>query len=1055
MPTELVDSESKVPKSGYSENVDSNIKLAQANTNLNNATSMAANKAAAVEQAQQQKLAEQNKPQNDIPVRNTVPGTANNTFVPNDSQPNQNMTSNPIFQDYSVFKPALSEKEKMDNVLPKRKIYPENPAEMQGKEKLSFSDRDLKNNFSEEAIKDFYNNAIPFAATEKGLDAFSLKKLAEVMIDPSSITHKYFNKSDKFFTKSNIPNPNAHIAGALDYAKRFNLSNDEALSTFNELAKGSKRGNPESGIEYFLATGEVNDNPAAKKYADLIGRVSLAIEKGKISENEGEKILISGMDDLVKYNELKSVLNDPFINDALWYSGGQAVGMAIGKTLDPIVGRITDKLLKKLVNANGPIPNWLKQKIGTAANDEINRLYTEESNYNKRRLYEWEKGEIKVPETITNDPYSKYKPEAIDDYKDSIVRKALEEAEKAKASGKEAGPDAFSLDLNIPPEAVPYIPTSEELDMVDEARDIFLSRNPDATSSEMTQYLKKVAEDLKDSPIGRALYKWTKFSELVFNDKSNLEKMTALYPERMAREDVFSGPESYMSAIDKAEDLLRFHKNPSEVLGPLIYKSSEDTEKVKGSKGGGGAYKRGSSKPAIVNTEKGILERGADLIRNGAGKLKEKVIDKGSKAAKNKAIDTKNRITSAILGGADAGRGAVEAIRDEVEGNTNPPQIAKPQEKSTFTPVGDYEEPNYSSIIKSDYMTPSTPRYSYDDSENEEIKPLLDKYNTVKEYIDGKIKAKQPITQEDEEQLRDAWEALQNKHRELDQRVENRIPALLKTLNTYLPNKEASKDLMGLSRSIMRAYKNGEFGEVGTKDAKSIRNRFILKELGTLANNIANATPGSPVNEKYRSEWDKLQEERSKNYYNSFNRILEDSISKRSNLVSNILESDINARQDLNKAMNDSTVRRYFNKLDAVQKGRLVETLAMYGTVFNKLNDSQKSTFLDILMTNDPNLRNEYNMLVKTFGSKTVSDMVMAAKKAANESAYWQSKEAREAVNQVRALIEKLRKETSLSEKELEFYETMAYSKIAQNYAGAGKDVIDFIKSLVPGGGSK
>ena len=1058
MPTELIDSESKVPKSGYSENVDSNINLAQANTNLNNATSMAANKAAAAEQAQQQNLAAQNKPQNDIPVRNTVPGTANNTFVPNGSQPNQNMVSDPRFQDYSVFKPALSEKDKMENILPKRKIYPEKPAEVQGKEKLSFSDGDLKNNFSEEAIKDFYNNAIPFAATEQGLDAFSLKKLAEIMIDPSSITHKYFDKSDKFFTKSNIPNPNAHIAGALDYAKRFGLSNDEALSTFNELAKDSKRGNPEAGIEYFLATGEVNDNPAAKKYADLIGRVSLAIEKGKISEDEGEKILISGMDDLVKYNELKSVLNDPFINDALWYSGGQAVGMAIGKALDPIVGKITDKLLKKLVNANGPIPNWLKQKIGTAANEEINRLYNEESNYNKRRLYEMEKGKINVPESVTKDPYIKYKPEAIDDYKDSVVRKALEEAEKAKASGKEPGSDAFSLELNIPPEAVPYMPTKEELDLVDEARDIYLSRNPDATSSEMTQYLKDMAEQLKDSPTGKALYKWTKFSELVFNDKGNLEKMTAIYPERMAREDVFSGPESYMSAIDKAEVLLKFHKEPSKVLGPLIYKSDTDTEKIKGSNGGGGSYRSGSSKPTIGNAEKGILEKGADFIKNGAGKLKDKVIDKGSKAAKNKTINTKNRITSAILGGAEAGRGAVEAVRDAVEGNKNTPQVAKPQEKGTFTPVGEYEEPNYSSIIESDYMTPSTAKYSYDDSENAEIKPLLDEYNRIKGYIDEKIKNKQPITQEDEEQLRDSWEALQNKHREIDQRVENRIPELLKTLNTYLPNKDASKDLMGLSRSIIRAYKNGEFGDVGTKTAKSIRNRFIIKELGTLFNNIATATPGSHVNEKYRSEWDKLQEERSKNYYNSFNRILEDSVSKRSNLVSNILESDINARQDLNKAMNDSTVRRYFNKLDSVQKGRMVETLAMYGTVFNKLNDSQKSTFLDILMTNDPNLRNEYNMLVKTFGSKTVSDIIMAAKKAYNENAYWQSKQTREAVNQVKALIEKLKKETNLSAKELEFYEAMAYSKIAQNYAGAGKDVLDildFIKNLVPGGGSK
>jgi hypothetical protein len=153
--------------------------------------------------------------------------------------------------------------------------------------------------------------------------------------------------------------------------------------------------------------------------------------------------------------------------------------------------------------------------------------------------------------------------------------------------------------------------------------------------------------------------------------------------------------------------------------------------------------------------------------------------------------------------------------------------------------------------------------------------------------------------------------------------------------------------------------------------------------------------------------------------------------------------------------MNDATSKRYFNKLDATQKARMLETLAMYGTLFNKLSQSEKSAFLDIMLTNDPNLMNEYNMLVKTFGSKAVSEISMLAKKAALEGSFWQNSQAREMVNQVKATIEKLKKETNITDKELQFYEAMAYSKIAQNYAKSGKEVLSFLKSLAPGGDSE
>lgn len=1010
MPNEVINSESEVPKSGYSENVDTNIKLAQANTNLSNATAAAANKAAAVEQAQQQSLANQ-MGLNASNTNVSKPETVNTTVSKPQQVPiTENVTINPLYKNTNSLKPTFSEKNNISGLFPNNTY---NVSELASpKEKVSFSKDELYNTFSSDVLNDFYKNAIPKGRTEQGMDLYLLKKLSEGLIDPSNIISNRFKKSDEFVLGSNIPNPNAHIAAALDYSNRFDIDKNKTLDIFNKMAENSRSGDPESGIEYFLATGETNNNPTAEKAATLLGQLAIAVNDKKISEEEASELFKEGLKDLLEYGELKSILNNPIYSDYGWDLAGQAIGLGAGKVISPIVNKIAGHLYGRLANAKGKVPSWLKQKLGVAADEEIKKLYAQQELDTKKALYEKVNG--KIPEFKGKGPYSKWDIEA----RNEFIKNFLDKAERATRKPSKPNEDLIKpfLDIEISDDLKKIMPTLEDLDMVDEVTGIIQQHFPNATSEDITAIIDDFITKNPEGKWGKALKKYRDFAKSVMEKEP--DKFAAKYLEKVAQESVTEGPEARRNAIDNAEYLLR-HKDAPKIIGDIIYKS---------------LHKRPEK-----DESKGFFEKAKDKVKGFFTKKAAAPIDKG-----------RNLITNTIVGGYSAGRAGADVLKKSTE--TKAPTMPTPT-NSEVRPEEVYTSPNFNAV-NSKYMTPSVPKYGYNDADNAELRPYLDQYNSIKDAIQSKIDSGKPITQEDEEQLRDAWETLQNKHREIDQRVESRIPELMNSLKNYLPNREVSKELGGLSRSIIGAYKNGEFGEVGSAGAIDTKNRLIINEIASALYRIADSTPGAPGGERHRSEWDKIQEERSKKFYGSYNKILEDAIAKRSNLVYNILEGDVNARFYLNKAMNDATSKRYFNKLDATQKARMLETLAMYGTLFNKLGESEKSAFLDIMLTNDPNLMNEYNMLVKTFGPKAVSEISMLAKKAALESSFWQNSQAREMVNQVKATIEKLKKETNITDKELQFYEAMAYSKIAQNYAGAGKDVLNFL-NILAGGDSK
>jgi hypothetical protein len=1016
MPNEVINSESEVPKSGYSENVDTNMKLAQANTNLSNATAAAANKAAAVEQAQQQSLANQmglNASKDNVNKSETV-NTAkatDTTSKPQQVPITKNITGDPRYSDVNNLKPTFSEKNNINNLLPNNTY---NVSELASpKEKVSFSKDELNSTFSSDVLNDFYKNAIPKGKTEQGMDLYLIKKLSEGLIDPGNIISNRFKKSDEFVLGANIPNPNAHIAAVLDYSNRFDIDKNKTLDIFNKMAENSRSGDPDAGIEYFLATGETNNNPTAEKAATLLGQLAIAVNDKKISEEEAGDLFKEGLKDLLEYGELKSILNNPIYSDYGWDLAGQAIGLAAGKAVSPIVNKIAGHLYGRLANAKGKVPSWLKQKLGVAADEEIKKLYAQQELDTKKALYEKVNG--KIPEFKGKGPYSKWDIEA----KNKFIKNFLDEAEKAAVKPGKPNDDLIKpfLDIEISDDLKKIMPSLEDLNVVDQASEMIRHRFPNATEDDITAIIEDFITKSPNSKWGKAFKKYRDFTKSVMDKEP--DKFAAKYLERVAQESVTEGPEARRNAIDNAEYLLR-HKDAPKIIGDIIYKS---------------LHKRPEGEES-----KGFFERAKDKIKGFFTKKATEPLTKGQ-----------NIITNTIIGGYSAGKAGADVIKKATESEA--PSVPAPN-NTVVKPEEVYTSPNFNTV-NSKYMTPSVPKYGYNDADNAEVRPYLDQYNSIKDAIQAKIDAGEPITQEEEEQLRDAWEALQNKHREIDQRVDSRIPELMNSLKKYLPNEEVSKELGGLSRSIIGAYKNGEFGKVGSAAAIDTKNRLIIDELASAFYRIADSTPGAPGGERHRSTWDKIQEERSKKYYGSYNKILEDAISKRSNLVYNILEGDVNARFALNKAMNDATSKRYFNKLDATQKARMLETLAMYGTLFNKLSQSEKSAFLDIMLTNDPNLMNEYNMLVKTFGSKAVSEISMLAKKAALEGSFWQNSQAREMVNQVKATIEKLKKETNITDKELQFYEAMAYSKIAQNYAKSGKEVLSFLKSLAPGGDSE
>ena len=950
--------------------------------------------------AAQAQMPQQQMPQQQMPVRQTKPNTQSSNFIPQEPEPSQAQ-----IQPVNEVSSSLEEKAVNPETMTAEagtETYTDLFQNPNLQEKTTFTDDDVKNLFAadEEALKDFYNGVRTPAASSYGMDVYTLKKTGEALIDPSNLLKDKFSNSDRLLTTPAIPNPNSHISGALAYAQGNGISNEAALRELNTMAKKASRNNdPESGIKYFLATGEITNN-AAKKFASLMGKIALAVEEGKIKEEDVGKYLNEGYKNLTDPKGIidkigNKLSSNPYLNDTLWYTGEQAIGLIAGKALEGVVGKAANGLYKKLANSKGRVPNWLKQKIGVAADEEIKTLYSEQNIKARQALYEKKNGPL--PEFKTNDPYIKFKPEERLKFINDLLDKAEKTATSNKGAGKNLNP--FS-DIKLSKEAQAMMPTLEDLDIVDEATNVIIKRFPHFTSEDITACFDDLIKNNPDGKWGKALKKYRDFTQKVMEEQP--EEFAAKYLEKAAQESVTEGAEARINAIDNAEYLLK-HKDASKVMGDIIFRSIH---------------------PKYNEEKSGITDKAKNAAREVAGGVVDNI------------NNAKNNL---ILGGAVAGKEGVSLLNDKPELDNKKPEEVRAPEGVSEKPIG------LNSLGNGDgsYISYRGPKLE---------EPLTwegrEGYREVYDTLKGDIQAaeeKGQITPEEADALEKRATMYNSFIRSIQNAPLNDVPNLIAQVEKA-QGKVNDYSNKGMPKTWIGAYLSGEFGDPKSADAKRTLAYFALDSLGTA---LMNASAIIQKRAPEASEWNKAQGVRLNQAYTRYDKAKTKAFENNLDSIAKAMNMSLDQKNKVADLMNEGDIKLLYDKLGDTRKLQLLEKVARFAPYYNKLSDKQKAVMAAIMIDSGLSPRDELGLLSTNFSKRQIAELLGGLKNAEYLNRMYNSHVTQKQVELVGAQLQQVLQSARLTEAEANLYSIKVYAELADKGVDAAMRLIN---SLLPGG---
>lgn len=950
--------------------------------------------------AAQAQMPQQPMPQQQMPVRQTKPNTQSANFIQQEPEPSQAQ-----IRPVNEVSTSLEEKAVNPETMTAEagtETYTDLFKNPDTQEKTTFTDDDVKNLFAtdEEAVKDFYNGIRIPAASSSGMDVYTIKKTSEALIDPSNLLRDKFSNSDKLLTTPAIPNPHSHISGALAYAQGNGISNEAALRELNTMAKKASRNNdPEAGIKYFLATGEIN-NDAARKFASLMGRIALAVEEGKIKEEDVGKYLNEGYKNLTDPKGILDKIDNklstnPYLKDSVLYAGSQALGLLAGRALEGVVGKAANGLYKKLANSKGRVPNWLKQKIGVAADEEIKTLYNEQSTKTRQALYEKKNGPI--PEFKTNDPYIKFKPEE----RLKFINDFLDEAEKAATSNKGAGKNLnpFS-DIKLSKDAQSIMPTLEDLDIVDEATNVIKQRFPHFTSEDITACFDDLIKYNPDGKWGKALKKYRDFTLKVMEEQP--DEFAAKYLDKVAKESVTEGTEARINAIDNAEYLLK-HKDASRVMGDIIFRSIH---------------------PGYNEEKSGITDKVKNTVKGAAGKVADNI------------SNAKNNL---ILGGAAAGKEGASLLNDKPELDNEKPEEVSAPEGVTENPIG------LNSLAGGDGSYIS---YRGDKLEEPLTWEGREDYREVHDQLQADIKAaeeKGNITPEEAASLSRRVAMYNSFIRSIQNAPLNDVPNLIDAVEKAQGKVNDYSD-KGMPKTWIGAYLSGEFGDPKSADAKRTLAYFALDSLGTaLMNSAAIIQKRAPE----ANQWNKAQGVRLNQAYTRYDKAKTKAFENNLDSISKAMNLSIDQRNKVVDLMNEGDIKLLYDKLGDTRKIELLEKVARFAPYYNQLSDKQKAVMAAIMIDSGLAPRDELGLLSTNFSKKDIATLLGGLKNAEYLNRMYNSHVTQKQVELVGAQLQQVLQAARLTEAEANLYSIKVYAELADKGIDAAMRLIN---SLLPGG---
>lgn len=876
-------------------------------------------------------------------------------------------------------------------------------------------------------------------------------------------------------------NVEKHLIGALNYANLMGLSPDNALYELNKIlpaATNNSQNNANEQITYFELTGNTL-GPSAEAYKSFIESQNDAVKNGLIDE-EAALIKIDG-----KRAELTKM--QPWYKEAVDFKGasqkdmlssvlGMAIGGAVGWGLGKAAKFATNKAANYVLKNNNKLASLLKRWLGTNFTDEAVAEFGKDL-YNLKV----QSGEIDpvTGEVFTFDGVVRPAQKVAKDFEKKFGKDWLKIWEKeAKANPTSDIAKWYRIyktkNVKFTPEAMAAIENYGPKEM--------------ARFDEITERIAAIEGYGPNKPLDAA------FDDLVTGKYMKQDKeLAGLYDKGMKYLSARAKADPEGLYADIVEEIMieakeagkNMPKEYAEQLGQRLLEAKTDQG------GWTGELVR------VTNNARKRTEKAAEKIKN-IGEIAEDLgpsiggtlgylegLDPNAENGRPSDEDNLYNLTnySTETGQYGPVSGNINAPYLDAVVN-KPKEIPKtdysrfmPKDDSMLEPPEDDEElqdlhdeinakldalrwshdgeltdkdmRDYQNAVN-EYNTRVAQKMAEQaDLENEKLnepifgnnKELMDEYDRLTNDLD---RLRYTATPEEANDLRRRIAEFNEKVRagdtsEIDKIAKNndKLKNLLDTVGKEV-NPSMPKTWWG-------AYAAGEFGPVGSANAKRTLTYFALNSLGNaLLNSAAIIQKRAPE----QSQWNQYQGKRLGLAYENYYKTQQNKFDAHLNTITNALKLDQDHANKVRDLFSEGDLKILYNKLDDNRKASLVETAARWAPLYDKLNDKEKVIATEILMNTGLLPRDELGILISTYGKDQVASVLGKIQQTNLRDALAKAKFTEKQLTDLDKAIEIKIQQARLTKIEADLYKTKIYAELASHGVQAA---LDLLNKLLPG----
>jgi hypothetical protein len=176
--------------------------------------------------------------------------------------------------------------------------------------------------------------------------------------------------------------------------------------------------------------------------------------------------------------------------------------------------------------------------------------------------------------------------------------------------------------------------------------------------------------------------------------------------------------------------------------------------------------------------------------------------------------------------------------------------------------------------------------------------------------------------------------------------------------------------IKSLPKFLLQAYKQGEFGEPSSTDAKARLGYFIINNLGTALTNASATIKGGP---QTQSQWQQIQNTNLQQGLQRHNKLISDRVDNQIKILSTDATQQQNDRNELNKLYRDRVFKNYADMMNDDEVAYVFQTYKNIGKDIQGMNDSTKLALIQgMMMVKGGDLKSGGAALLTVFGPEVV-----------------------------------------------------------------------------------